>query len=235
MTTTRDRLIDAAFALFVERGFEATTVDDVAARAGLGRTTFFRAFRSKEDVIFPDHDAVLQAVRRRLETATPETALVAVTEAARLVLTHYLAEGSRAQVRYGLTSSVPALREREVASQQQYQDTFRRFLHHWMGGAEETALRAELMANAVVTTHNHVLRRWLRGSSSASAAQAEFAQAMADVLQLFDDARPQPGEASLVVLRTTRSLAEILPTLRELAGPLDELVQDNAHLEESEQ
>jgi AcrR family transcriptional regulator len=235
VTTTRDRLIDAAFALFVEQGFEATTVDDVAARAGLGRTTFFRTFPSKEDVIFPDHDAVLQAVRGRLETATPETALVAVTEAARLVLTHYLGEGSRAQVRYGLTSAVPALREREVASQQQYQDTFRRFLHRWMGGAEGTALRAELMANAVVTAHNHVLRRWLRGSIAEQAAHNEFASAMADVVQLFDGSLPRPGEASLVVLRTARPLAEILPALRELAGPLEGLVHFNAYLEESEQ
>lgn len=235
MTATRDRLIDAAFALFAERGFEATTVDAVAARAGLGRTTFFRAFRSKEDVIFPDHDVVLSAVRDRLETATSATALVAVTEAARLVLTHYLGEGSRAQLRYGLTSAVPALRDREIASQQQYLDTFRRFLHRWMGEAPETALRAELMANAVVTAHNHVLRRWLRGSITAPVAQTEFAKAMADVLQLFDDARLQPGEASLVVLRTTRSLAEIIPTLRELAGPLDEHVHDTAQPKESQQ
>jgi AcrR family transcriptional regulator len=220
VTTTRDRLIDAAFALFDERGFEATTVDDVAARAGLGRTTFFRTFKSKEDVIFPDHDAVLRAVRDRLDTATTSTALVAVTEAARLVLSHYVAEGQRARQRYALTRSVPALRDREIAGQQQYQDTFRTFLHRWMGGAPETALRAELMANAVVTAHNHVLRRWLRGTTDEPAATREFAQAMADVVALFEHPPRHEGEASLVVLRTTRSLADILPTLRDIADPV---------------
>jgi AcrR family transcriptional regulator len=49
----RDRLAQAAFALFDERGYEQTTVDDITERAGLGRTTFFRHYRSKEDVIFP--------------------------------------------------------------------------------------------------------------------------------------------------------------------------------------
>src|SRR4051812_46443927 len=95
--STRDRLIDAAFALFEERGFDETTVDDVAARAEVGRTTFFRAFRSKEEVISPDHDAMLRAVSARLAAATASTVQVAVTEAAHLVLAHYVAEGARAQ------------------------------------------------------------------------------------------------------------------------------------------
>ena len=56
----RDRLREAAFSLFEERGYEQTTVDDITERAGLGRTTFFRNFRSKEDVIFPDHDRLLE-------------------------------------------------------------------------------------------------------------------------------------------------------------------------------
>ncbi|HEX8780235.1 MAG TPA: TetR family transcriptional regulator, partial [Nocardioides sp.] len=83
MPNSRDRLVEAAFALFDERGFEGTTVDDVAERAGVGRSTFFRAFGSKEDVIFPDHAEVLRAMRDRLATATGTTYLVAVTEAAR--------------------------------------------------------------------------------------------------------------------------------------------------------
>jgi AcrR family transcriptional regulator len=215
--TTRDRLIDAAFALFKEKGFEATTVDDVAIRAGVGRTTFFRAFRSKEDAIFPDHAAMLGAVRDRLDTATSSTAPVAVTEAARLVLTHYLEEGDRARLRYSLTRSVPALRDREIASLQQYQDAFRAFLHDWMGGAPNTALRAELMANAVVTAHNHVLRRWLRRAIDADATEAEFAAAMEQVIALFEQDSRQVHGSSLVVLQTTRPLADLMPALRAFA------------------
>lgn len=215
MSETRDRLVEAAFALFEERGFDETTVDDIAARAGAGRTTFFRAFGSKEDVIFPDHDLVLGAISDRLATATPATASIAVTEAARLVLQHYLAEGSRAQLRYRLTRSVPALRAREVASQRQYQRTFHEYLESWMGDDPASALRAELMANAVVTAHNHVLRRWLRGSVDAETAESEFEVAMAQVRRLFDTTGDS-GEASLVVLRTTRALDDLLPELRKI-------------------
>jgi AcrR family transcriptional regulator len=49
---TRERLTRAAMALFLERGFEATTLDDIAAAADISRRSFFHYFASKEDVVF---------------------------------------------------------------------------------------------------------------------------------------------------------------------------------------
>jgi len=123
----RDRLARAAFALFDEREYEQATVDDITERAGLGRTTFFRYYRSKEDVIFPDHDRLLGLVRDRLLTSGRHSVLAAVSDAVRLVLLHYLAEGDLARRRYALTSTVPALRDREIASVARYQRLFREF------------------------------------------------------------------------------------------------------------
>src|SRR6476646_10731451 len=93
----RDRLAQAAFALFDERGYEQTTVDDITERAGLGRTTFFRHYRTKEDVIFPDHDRLLEQVAERLRTAARGSQLGAVADAVRLVLLHYVNEGDLAR------------------------------------------------------------------------------------------------------------------------------------------
>jgi AcrR family transcriptional regulator len=219
MTTqsVKERLTTAAFVLFDERGYEHSTVDDIAERAGVGRTTFFRAFPSKDDVILPDHEVVLGAVQARLAASTQETALVAVSESARLVLLHYLGEGDLARSRYKLTSSVPALRHREAASVQQYQRVFRDFIHGWMGGGSETGLRAELMATSVVTAHNHVLRRWLRGLTDQP--EADFDVAIAEVIELFAEPGPNrsaPGETSLVIVRTTRQLDSVIPALRKV-------------------
>jgi AcrR family transcriptional regulator len=213
-----ERLTAAAFELFDERGYEHSTVDDIAERAGVGRTTFFRAFSSKEDVILPDHHVVLGAVKARLATSTQETALVAVSEGARLVLQQYLKEGDKARRRYKLTSNVPALRDREVASMQQYQRVFREFIHGWMGGDPESGLRAELMATSVITAHNYVLRRWLRGLTEQP--EAEFDTAMAEVIELFADAGASSpeGEASVVILRTTGQLDAMIPSLRKFLG-----------------
>lgn len=207
----RSRLITAAFELFAERGFEGTTVDDIAERAGVGRTTFFRAFRAKEDVIFPDHDQILTGIEARLAAATPETSLVAISEAARLVLRHYLAEGDLARGRYALTSTVPALRHREIASIQRYQRVFRSFVLDWLGDEQGAALRADLMAAAVVTAHNHVLRRWLRGESTDP--EAEFDEAMAEVLSMFTE-KPAASGSTVVVLRSGLDVEALVPRLR---------------------
>ncbi len=211
-STARERLIDAAFVLFDEYGFERTSVDEIAERAGVGRTTFFRNFRSKEEVIFPDHEAILAAIRQRLEAATPQTAVVAVCEAARIVLQHYLAEGDRARSRFALTRSVPALRDRERASMQQYQRLFHTFIRDWMKDGDSTDLRAELMANAVVTAHNHVLRRWLQGATDTP--ESDFDDAMAEVVDLFT--RAADGTDAVIILRTGRDLSELAPRIQRL-------------------
>jgi AcrR family transcriptional regulator len=51
LQATRARLTHAAMALFLERGFEGTTIDDIAAAADVSRRSFFHYFASKEDVV----------------------------------------------------------------------------------------------------------------------------------------------------------------------------------------
>jgi AcrR family transcriptional regulator len=220
--SARDRLAEAAFALFAERGYEQTSIDDITERAGLGRTTFFRHYRSKEDVIFPDHDLLLAQIGERLRTSSDATALLAVSDAVRLVLKHYVEEGDLARRRYALTSGVPALRDREIASVARYQRLFREFIAEWMGDpAEPAPLRAELMAAAVVAAHNHVLRRWLRGESPNPMAEVDLA--LRQVIDLFtapgDNANGGDGGdgTTIIAFRSGQDIEALLPALRRLA------------------
>jgi len=209
----RDRLARAAFALFDEREYEQATVDDITERAGLGRTTFFRYYRSKEDVIFPDHDRLLGLVRDRLLTSGQRTVLATVADAVRLVLLHYLAEGDLARRRYALTSTVSALRDREIASVARYQRLFREFVADRIGEPGEPAsLRAELMAATAVAAHNHVLRRWLRGASPDPLR--EFDDAMRQVAGLFAAPPSAADGTTIVAFRTSHDLDTLLPSLR---------------------
>ena len=126
------------------------------------------------------------------------------------MLEHYVAEGDRARERYALTRTVPALRDRERAGIQQYERLFTGFIHDWLGGAPETALRAELLANAVVTAHNHVLRGWLRGEIENP--EAAFDTAMVEVATLFDltGRRQDRGAGTTVVLMRSEKDPEAL-------------------------
>jgi len=217
--TTRERLVAAAYDLFDERGYDATTVDAVAERAGVGRTTFFRAFRSKDDVVLPDHDAVLARVAARLDAvpaaAGPAAVATAVSEAAHLVLDHYLTEGDRARARYRLTRTVPSLRQREVAGLQAYQQVFREFFRDRVGDGEAGAVRAEVLAAGVVTAHNHVLRRWLRGEPGDPVAALD--RALADVLRLF--APPGASRTRVVVLESDGGLDDVVRSVRTALEP----------------
>jgi AcrR family transcriptional regulator len=235
--TARERLAEAAFALFDERGYEQTTVDDITERAGLGRTTFFRHYPSKDDVIFPDHDRMLEEVAERLRTTSQDTALAAVSDAVRLVLLHYLAEGELARRRYALTSRVPALRDREIATVARYQRLFREFIAAGLSGTaageesgsaesgtgELTALRAELMAAAVVAAHNHILRRWLRGESADPVPELDDALRL--VIGLFtlsagtvSASTGRDGGTTIVAFRADQDIDALLPELRRLAA-----------------
>ncbi|HEY6491780.1 MAG TPA: TetR family transcriptional regulator [Trebonia sp.] len=212
--TARDRLAQAAFDLFNERGYEQTTVDEIAERAGLGRATFFRHYRSKEDVIFPDHDRLLAEVRERLRSSGNGSALTAVADAVRLVLLHYLDEGDLARRRYALTSTVPALRDREIASVARYQRLFREFIAERM--PERAPLQAELMAAAVASAHNHVLRRWLRGEAADPVAEVD--EAMGEVIGLFAPRADGLGAngTTVIAFRTGEPPEAVLPAIQRL-------------------
>ncbi len=73
--TSRAELEQAAFALFAARGFEGTTVDEIAAAAGIGRRTFFRYFPSKNDIPWGAFEDELERMRVRLKACPPEVPL----------------------------------------------------------------------------------------------------------------------------------------------------------------
>jgi TetR/AcrR family transcriptional regulator, regulator of mycofactocin system len=81
--TSRTELEQVAFALFTSRGFDATTVDDIAAAAGIGRRTFFRYFPSKNDVPWGAFEDELERMRVRLKACPPQVPLM---DAIRLAL-----------------------------------------------------------------------------------------------------------------------------------------------------
>jgi len=81
-STSRAALSHIALQLFLERGFENTTVDDVASAAGIGRRTLFRYFPSKNDLPWGDFEAELTRMRAFLAATAPTVSLVDALAAA---------------------------------------------------------------------------------------------------------------------------------------------------------
>lgn len=108
--TSRDQLEQVALELFADRGFSSTTVDDIAAAAGIGRRTFFRYFSSKNDVVWGDFQAGLEDLRVRLAAAPADQPLLAGLREAVLAFNDLPPELEQAhRERMGLILTVPAL------------------------------------------------------------------------------------------------------------------------------
>ena len=84
--TSRAELESTAFGLFATRGFDQTTVDEIAAAAGIGRRTFFRYFPSKNDIPWGAFETELERMRARLKACPPEVPLM---DAIRLALVDF--------------------------------------------------------------------------------------------------------------------------------------------------
>jgi AcrR family transcriptional regulator len=109
------RLRQAAMELYIERGFEQTTVADIAQRAGLTARTFFRYFADKREVLFAGSEVLqedmVQALESAPDSASPMAAVALALDAAAAAL------GGRREYagrRHAVIAANTELHEREL-------------------------------------------------------------------------------------------------------------------------
>ncbi|WP_202919009.1 TetR/AcrR family transcriptional regulator [Saccharothrix deserti] len=119
----RAQLMAVAWDLFVEQGYDATTVDEIAAAVGMSQRSFFRYFGSKEDVVLVKFEAVgvmlADELARRPVSEDVWTALRRSFDG--------IVETSERDPRYGLlvlriTDRAPVLRARRLEQQTHWQE-----------------------------------------------------------------------------------------------------------------
>lgn len=119
----RQQLADSAMRLFVEQGFEATTIDQIAADTGISRRSFFRYFASKEDVVlgelFDRGGIVATALAGRPPGESPWDAV----KAALLELQRVTRASDESELQLGrMLYDTPTLRARHLEKQLAWQD-----------------------------------------------------------------------------------------------------------------
>ena len=152
----RQRIIEAARELFLERGFDGVSVGDIAERAEVGRTTFFRHFGDKQEVIFAKEQEMLDTITSagQDDTPAPRSATEAV-EQLRPVLLALCAQAAVDPAAYTrhfqLIEQHPELRDRDAIKTQQIADKLSELLLH-RGSDEATARFAGEIAIACYQT-----------------------------------------------------------------------------------
>lgn len=179
-SAARTAVVAAALDLFARQGFEATSVEQIAQAAGVSRSTFFRQFGGKEDVVFADHDLLLAELREWLDSGHDDP-WIAVCEASERVFQHFARDPEVARLRYQIVRRVPALREREIVTVFRYERLFDEYLRAALPGLDP--LDAVGFAALVTAVHNHVLRQLLRGTKRVPVSTLQAA--LADVLRRY--------------------------------------------------
>ena len=111
----RGRLVGAALELYAERGFEGTTVADIAARAGVTERTFFRYFADKREVLFDGGNALEDALVAGIASAPAAgTPLDVVAEAFTGAASFLEERRDFARQRSAVIAATPGLQEREL-------------------------------------------------------------------------------------------------------------------------
>jgi AcrR family transcriptional regulator len=113
---TLQRVAQTGLELFVAKGYEQTTLDDIAAAAGISRRTFFHYFKSKDEILLAWQTGLVESVRAAvLEAATDQSPLDALCSALLKLASHY--DGDSALVIARLLRSNDQLR---AANQAKY-------------------------------------------------------------------------------------------------------------------
>jgi AcrR family transcriptional regulator len=140
---TRERLTRAAMALFLERGFEATTLDDIAAAADISRRSFFHYFASKEDVVFAWQEETTAALIAAVAERPAGESMLTAAENAISAMARQLEPGE-AIAMARLKRDNPALQARDQVKYEKLERALAAALEKRAG--HKTELQARLVA-----------------------------------------------------------------------------------------
>ena len=174
----RAEITDTALRLFAEQGFDATTVDQIAAAAGISRRSFFHYFGSKEDVVLGDLEALGLRVREALEARpATETSWEALREAFKSLQGPDTDAASELQIA-GMYADAPSLRARHLEKHLRWQELLAPDIERRLGITPGPTAdhRARAVIAAALACLDTAVEAWRASGGTA------------DLVQLFDEA-----------------------------------------------
>jgi AcrR family transcriptional regulator len=144
---TRTAIHEAGMALFADQGFAGTTIDDIAERADVSRATVFSYFPTKEDIVFGDAPAAIDALASALRERPSGTDVITCVRTWLGQLSGWLEPGLVLQVR--LMREVPTVGARRLRQNRELEDVIAGALVEELG--LDRRLAARLVASSLLT------------------------------------------------------------------------------------
>lgn len=151
-----------ALELFARRGFEETTMDDVAAALGVGRRTVFRYFASKNDLVWGDFDSVLRRLQDEFDATDAEAPLATALREAVVASNTYPADVlPELRLRLTLITTVPTLQAHSMLRYAEWRDVVARFVARRLRRDPEH-LVPQAIAYAALAASTSAFTHWVR-------------------------------------------------------------------------
>ena len=163
---TRDRIRGCALRLFLEQGYDATTVEQIAAAAGVSHMTFFRYFPAKEDVVLSDsYDPMIARLLEQTPVGWP--LLQRIRAALREGLAQvYETDRDTLLAQNKLIAATPALRDRLWADQIAAQQLFLRALGVGAGPGHRPSLQTRVTVAACLAAASTAILAWVENDGT---------------------------------------------------------------------
>lgn len=165
-STSRAELGHIALELFVENGFDETTIDDIAAAAGIGRRTFFRYFTSKNDLPWGDFEELLGGMRASLRQLPDDMPIVDALRSAVISFNSFPAEEIPFhRQRMALILNSPTLVAHSTLRYAAWRNVVSDFVAHRLG-VTASSLEPQAMAWALLGVSMSAYEQWLGDEDS---------------------------------------------------------------------
>ena len=161
-STTRAELERVALDLFASRGFDETTVEDIAAAAGIGRRTFFRYYASKNDVVWGEFDTQLDSLRAWFDSCPADLPLMDAVHDAVLTFNRLPKDQEPwHRRRMALILNTPALQAHSTPMYARWRAVLAEFAAGRLGAKPEEMI-PQLIAYAALGAAVAAYEQWLR-------------------------------------------------------------------------
>jgi AcrR family transcriptional regulator len=158
---TYEELQRVALTLFATHGFDQVTIEDICAEAEVSKTTFYRYFASKEDVLLgSSHQKLAEMAAALAQRPASETAIVAVRNAFLEVAAEYQSQREQRLAVNRIVRTTPSLAARNLEQQTAWEDLLREFFAD-RDGVDTPELAHYVRAAKVVASLRTAMEYWL--------------------------------------------------------------------------
>jgi AcrR family transcriptional regulator len=179
----RQTFIEVATRLFLERGFDNVSVDEITEVAEISRSTFFRYFLTKEALVFRNHSERLQRFRDALTGAPAELGpLEAIAHAFVDLSLYYQSRRDELLDEYRIVTTSTYLVTRDIELDFGFERAIAAEIERRMAGAPDARMRSRIFGGALFGVARACLEDWFEGG-----CREDLAQMGTDALNVFNE------------------------------------------------